>query len=81
MSPGPIRCSRNSERVRRAHDGAPQRAEKSHACGKNIPETFGLNTVTAVSDEADQLAREREHTAAEALYKKLLNQDLGPMLR
>ena len=48
---------------------------------EKYPETFGLNTVTAVSDEADQLAREREHTAAEALYKKLLNQDLGPMLR
>ena len=48
---------------------------------EKYPETFGLNTVTAVSDEADQLAREREHTAAEALYKKLLNQDLGPILR
>ena len=48
---------------------------------EKYPETFGLNTVTAVSDEADQLAREREHAAAEALYKKLLNQDLGPMLR
>jgi soluble lytic murein transglycosylase len=45
------------------------------------PELFGFNTVTAVSDEADQLAREREHAAAEALYKKLLNQDLGPILR
>jgi soluble lytic murein transglycosylase-like protein/outer membrane protein assembly factor BamD (BamD/ComL family) len=48
---------------------------------EKYPETFGLNTVTAISDEADQLAREREHTAAEALYKKLLNQDLGPILR
>jgi soluble lytic murein transglycosylase len=47
----------------------------------NYPERFGLNTVTAVSEEADQLVREREHGAAEALYKKLLNQDLGPILR
>ena len=45
------------------------------------PELFGLNAVSALSDEADQLVREREHGAAEALYKKLLNQDLGPMLR
>jgi soluble lytic murein transglycosylase len=45
------------------------------------PELFGLNTVSALSDEADQLAREREHGAAEVLYKRLLNQDLGPILR
>ena len=48
---------------------------------EKYPELFGLNTVSALSDEADQLAREREHGAAEALYKKLLNQDLGPILR
>ena len=48
---------------------------------QRYPEVFGLNTITAVSDEADQLAREREHGGAETLYKKLLNQDLGPILR
>lgn len=48
---------------------------------ERFPDTFGLNTVTAVSDEADQLTREREHGAAETLYKKLLNQDLDPMMR
>ena len=48
---------------------------------EKYPEIFGLNTVTATSDEADQLTREREHGAAEALYKKLLNQDLGPIPR
>ena len=48
---------------------------------EKYPELFGLNTITALSDEADQLVREREHGAAEALYKKLLNQDLGPLLR
>jgi soluble lytic murein transglycosylase len=48
---------------------------------EKYPELFGLNTVTALSDEADQLAREREHGAAEAFYKKLFDQDLGPILR
>ncbi|MPZ75491.1 MAG: transglycosylase SLT domain-containing protein [Deltaproteobacteria bacterium] len=45
------------------------------------PDLFGLITVTAIADEADRLVREREHGAAEILYKKLLNQDLGPVLR
>jgi soluble lytic murein transglycosylase-like protein/outer membrane protein assembly factor BamD (BamD/ComL family) len=48
---------------------------------EKYPEVFGLSTITEISDEADRLAREREHTAAEALYKKVLNQDLGPILR
>ena len=48
---------------------------------EKYPDLFGLNTVSAVANEADQLVREREHSAAEALYKKLLNQDLGPILR
>jgi soluble lytic murein transglycosylase len=48
---------------------------------EEYPDLFGLNTVSAVSNEADQLVREREYSAAEALYKKLLNQDLGPILR
>src|SRR5918994_330259 len=48
---------------------------------QRYPEVFGLNTITAVSDEADQLAREREHGGAETPYKKLPNQNLGPLLR
>src|SRR5688572_9286240 len=48
---------------------------------EKYPDLFGLNTVSALSNEADQLVREREHSVAEALYKKLLNQDLGPILR
>jgi soluble lytic murein transglycosylase len=48
---------------------------------EKYPDVFGLTTVTEISDEADRLTREREHGAAEALYKKLLNQDLGPILR
>ena len=48
---------------------------------EKYPDAFGLSTVSAISDEADRLAREREHAAAEVLYKKLLNQDLGPILR
>jgi soluble lytic murein transglycosylase len=64
----------------RSHWSASARREVARLREK-YPEIFGLNTVTAVSDEADQLAREREHGAAETLYKKLLNQDLGPVLR
>ena len=48
---------------------------------EKYPDIFGLSTVTAISDEAARLVREREHGAAEALYKKLLNQDLGPVVR
>jgi soluble lytic murein transglycosylase len=46
-----------------------------------LPGVFGLFTATDIADEADRLAREREHGAAEALYRKLLNLDLGPELR
>ena len=82
MSPRPIRCSRNCERCApHSRWGAAARKESRTLMREKYPETFGLNTVTAISDEADQLAREREHAAAEVLYKKLLNQDLGPILR
>jgi soluble lytic murein transglycosylase len=37
------------------------------------PDRFGLNTTQAIVDEADRLAREREHGQAERLYKKLLD--------
>ncbi|HXG51618.1 MAG TPA: transglycosylase SLT domain-containing protein [candidate division Zixibacteria bacterium] len=45
------------------------------------PERFGLVTVADLAEEARRLALEREHGAAEALYKKLLAQDLEPPLR
>lgn len=45
------------------------------------PEIFGILTVTAIADEADQLVGERDLGGAESLYKKLLERDLGPMLR
>jgi soluble lytic murein transglycosylase len=48
---------------------------------ERYPDIFGLNTVTAISDEADRLAKEREHGQAETLYRKLLKQDLGSVLR
>jgi soluble lytic murein transglycosylase len=45
------------------------------------PELFGLNTVRAVSDEAERLARERQYREAESLYRSLLDQELTPPLR
>ena len=45
------------------------------------PDDFGLFTATAMGDEADRLTREREYAGAEALYKRLLSQDLGASLR
>ncbi|MGH7827516.1 MAG: tetratricopeptide repeat protein [Candidatus Binatia bacterium] len=45
------------------------------------PVLFGLHTVTAVSDEADRLAKERQYGEAEILYRKLLDQELEPPLR
>lgn len=45
------------------------------------PDIFGLLTPTAMVDEADQLVRERQHSAAEELYKNLVGRDLGPALR
>jgi soluble lytic murein transglycosylase len=40
---------------------------------KKYSDQFGLNTTEAIADEADRLAREREHGEAEKLYKKLLD--------
>jgi soluble lytic murein transglycosylase len=40
---------------------------------ERYPDLFGFPTIQALSDEADQLMREREYGAAEVLYKKLLN--------
>ncbi|MGH7782961.1 MAG: tetratricopeptide repeat protein, partial [Candidatus Binatia bacterium] len=48
---------------------------------EQYPDVFGLSTAAAIADEADRLTSEREHGAAEALYKKLLGQDLGAVLR
>ena len=45
------------------------------------PELFGLNTVQMISDEADQLFRERDYDGAEVLYKKLLNNATEPDAR
>jgi soluble lytic murein transglycosylase len=45
------------------------------------PDLFGLHPVTAMSDEADRLTKERQYGEAESLYKNLLDQELGPPLR
>jgi soluble lytic murein transglycosylase-like protein/TolA-binding protein len=45
------------------------------------PDRFGLNTAQTVMDEADRLAREREHGEAEMLYKKLLDGSPDPDFR
>jgi soluble lytic murein transglycosylase len=45
------------------------------------PELFGLNTIQAISDEADRLTRERDYEGAEALYKKLLDNSTEPDFR
>jgi soluble lytic murein transglycosylase len=45
------------------------------------PAVFGIVTVTAIADEADRLVTERQFGAAESLYKKLLDIDMGPELR
>jgi soluble lytic murein transglycosylase-like protein/outer membrane protein assembly factor BamD (BamD/ComL family) len=48
---------------------------------KKYPDQFGLNTTEAIADEADRLAREREHGEAEKLYKKLLDGTPEPEFR
>jgi soluble lytic murein transglycosylase len=45
---------------------------------ENFPDLFGLPTIQSISDEADQLVREREYGQAEILYKKLLNNVTEP---
>jgi soluble lytic murein transglycosylase len=45
------------------------------------PDLFAFNTVQAISDEADRLARERDYEGAEILYKKLLNNPTEPDFR
>ena len=45
------------------------------------PELFGLNTIQAISDEADRLTRERDYEGAETLYKKLLDNSTEPDFR
>jgi soluble lytic murein transglycosylase len=48
---------------------------------ERYPDLFGLSTVTSIGEEADRLAKERQHGEADVLYKKLLDQELGPSLR
>ena len=48
---------------------------------EKYPDPFGLNTIQAISDEADRLTRERAYADAEILYKKLLNNSFEPAFR
>jgi soluble lytic murein transglycosylase len=48
---------------------------------EKFPDLFGLPTIQSISDEADQLSREREYGNAEVLYKRLLNNVTEPDLR
>src|SRR5258706_222761 len=50
---------------------ASARKEQARLRGKS-PNLFALNTVDAQADEADRLARERQTSDAEELYKKIL---------
>jgi soluble lytic murein transglycosylase len=45
------------------------------------PDLFEFPTIQSLSEEADQLMREREYGSAEVLYKKLLNNVTEPELR
>jgi soluble lytic murein transglycosylase len=40
---------------------------------EKYPEQFALNSLTALADEADRLARERQSSEADALYKRILD--------
>ena len=42
------------------------------------PEQFALNTLAALADEADRLARERQFKDADALYKRVLDSATEP---
>ena len=42
------------------------------------PEQFALNTLAALADEADRLARERQFKDADALYKRVLDSATDP---
>jgi soluble lytic murein transglycosylase len=42
------------------------------------PEQFALNTLVALTDEADRLARERQFNDADALYKRILDSVTEP---
>ena len=45
---------------------------------ERYPDLFGFYTMQSLADEADRLARERQITEAEILYKKLLNNAPDP---
>ena len=45
---------------------------------EKFPDLFGFPTIQSISDEAEQLTREREYGDAEVLYKKLLNNVTDP---
>ena len=48
---------------------------------EKFPELFGFQTLQSLAEEADRLARERQITEAEVLYKKLLNNAAEPQSR
>ena len=57
-------------------------ARKSQArLREKYPELFGFQTLQSLADEADRLARERQSSEAETLYKKLLNNASEPDAR
>jgi soluble lytic murein transglycosylase len=45
---------------------------------EKYPERFALNTISSLADEADRLARERQSSDAEALYKRILGSVTEP---
>jgi soluble lytic murein transglycosylase len=60
---------------------APMARKEQSRLRDQYPELFGLNTVQMISDEADQLFRERDYDGAEVLYKKLLSNATEPDAR
>ena len=59
---------------------APARKAQARLREK-FPEIFPFQTIDSLTDEADRLARERQTSEAEILYKKLLNNVSEPDLR
>jgi soluble lytic murein transglycosylase len=51
----------------------PAAKKEQNRIEEQYPDLFPVNTIQSLSDEADQLVRERDYGAAEILYKKLLN--------
>ena len=84
-APGEIR--RAFALYRELRDGSPNsrwaalaRKEQARLRGK-FPDQFGLNTIASQAEEADRLARERQTSDAEELYKKILRSVSEPAER